>query len=119
MFITRCGCSCFFFFKQKTAYELRISDWSSDVCSSDLQLCMTYIHRGLIPDGGGMYFLPRRVGLARAKELNFSGRRVADAEALENGSASRRARVCKYGWILVVDGSWNKQMHKHTYIVTS
>src|SRR3546814_18009994 len=28
----------FFFFKQKTAYELRISDWSSDVCSSDLVL---------------------------------------------------------------------------------
>src|SRR3546814_20857976 len=27
----------FFFFKQKTAYELRISDWSSDVCSSDLR----------------------------------------------------------------------------------
>src|SRR3546814_12645849 len=33
----------FFFFKQKTAYELRISDWSSDVCSSDL--C-------LLPSGG-------------------------------------------------------------------
>src|SRR3546814_3741424 len=34
------GCVCFFmflfFFKQKTAYEMRISDWSSDVCSSDL-----------------------------------------------------------------------------------
>src|SRR3546814_103173 len=30
--------SVFFFFKQKTAYELRISDWSSDVCSSDLLL---------------------------------------------------------------------------------
>src|SRR3546814_13347285 len=29
--------SSFFFFKQKTAYEMRISDWSSDVCSSDLQ----------------------------------------------------------------------------------
>src|SRR3546814_6130229 len=32
-------CHClygFFFFKQKTAYEMRISDWSSDVCSSDL-----------------------------------------------------------------------------------
>src|SRR3546814_7644970 len=29
-------CFCFFFFKQKTAYEMRISDWSSDVCSSDL-----------------------------------------------------------------------------------
>src|SRR3546814_9937529 len=29
-------CRVFFFFKQKTAYELRMSDWSSDVCSSDL-----------------------------------------------------------------------------------
>src|SRR3546814_7095955 len=33
-----CGRVCFFFFKQKTAYEMRISDWSSDVCSSDLRL---------------------------------------------------------------------------------
>src|SRR3546814_2289395 len=31
-------CFVFFFFKQKTAYEMRISDWSSDVCSSDLLL---------------------------------------------------------------------------------
>src|SRR3546814_2608008 len=31
-----CGVDTFFFFKQKTAYEMRISDWSSDVCSSDL-----------------------------------------------------------------------------------
>src|SRR3546814_3825767 len=30
--------SIFFFFKQKTAYEMRISDWSSDVCSSDLSI---------------------------------------------------------------------------------
>src|SRR3546814_4466667 len=30
-------CFYFFFFKQKTAYEMRISDWSSDVCSSDLE----------------------------------------------------------------------------------
>src|SRR3546814_6825645 len=30
------SCVIFFFFKQKTAYEMRISDWSSDVCSSDL-----------------------------------------------------------------------------------
>src|SRR3546814_5332715 len=29
---------CIFFFKQKTAYEMRISDWSSDVCSSDLPI---------------------------------------------------------------------------------
>src|SRR3546814_13055237 len=31
-----CISAVFFFFKQKTAYEMRISDWSSDVCSSDL-----------------------------------------------------------------------------------
>src|SRR3546814_6796253 len=31
---------CFFFFKQKTAYEMRISDWSSDVCSSDLEVAI-------------------------------------------------------------------------------
>src|SRR3546814_20323839 len=41
LFLYVCGCEfvvfCyFFFFKQKTAYEMRISDWSSDVCSSDL-----------------------------------------------------------------------------------
>src|SRR3546814_20929291 len=32
-----CVLICFFFFKQKPAYEMRISDWSSDVCSSDLR----------------------------------------------------------------------------------
>src|SRR3546814_20426419 len=32
----QCVCGMVFFFKQKTAYEMRISDWSSDVCSSDL-----------------------------------------------------------------------------------
>src|SRR3546814_2434654 len=37
----------FFFFKQKTAYEMRISDWSSDVCSSDL------VRVGLPPYGRG------------------------------------------------------------------
>src|SRR3546814_9799633 len=36
MFYIRSLCFFFFFFKQKTAYEMRISDWSSDVCSSDL-----------------------------------------------------------------------------------
>src|SRR3546814_6362982 len=35
---------CFFFFKQKTAYEMRISDWSSDVCSSDLAPEHTVFH---------------------------------------------------------------------------
>src|SRR3546814_4841354 len=39
MLVCTCECVVFivFFFKQKTAYEMRISDWSSDVCSSDLE----------------------------------------------------------------------------------
>src|SRR3546814_2343352 len=37
-FLFCCMLCLFFFFKQKTAYEMRISDWSSDVCSSDLHL---------------------------------------------------------------------------------
>src|SRR3546814_10621213 len=40
-----CVCTfCFFLFKQKTAYEMRISDWSSDVCSSDLRTALTNIY---------------------------------------------------------------------------
>src|SRR3546814_11811255 len=39
----------FFFFKQKTAYEMRISDWSSDVCSSDLKI----VFRDGTVSGGG------------------------------------------------------------------
>src|SRR3546814_15237761 len=35
----------FFFFKQKTAYEMRISDWSSDVCSSDLAFLVQHAGR--------------------------------------------------------------------------
>src|SRR3546814_3670605 len=44
---------CFFFFKQKTAYEMRISDWSSDVCSSDLDPAGTRFgeHGILRPEG--------------------------------------------------------------------
>src|SRR3546814_13727493 len=41
----------FFFFKQKTAYEMRISDWSSDVCSSDLH--STFSSTQLAHLGGG------------------------------------------------------------------
>src|SRR3546814_2017864 len=38
----------FFFFKQKTAYEMRISDWSSDVCSSDLVTGYAQCEEGLV-----------------------------------------------------------------------
>ncbi|MFN3988232.1 MAG: enoyl-CoA hydratase/isomerase family protein [Rhodocyclaceae bacterium] len=51
----------------------------------------SYINRGIIPDGGGMYFLPRRVGLAKAKELIFSGRKVELDEAHDLGIVDRKA----------------------------
>ncbi|WP_020205167.1 enoyl-CoA hydratase/isomerase family protein [Cupriavidus sp. WS] len=59
------------------------------VASESASFAWSYIHRGLIPDGGGMYFLPRRTGLSRAKELIFSGRKVDAAEALRLGIADR------------------------------
>src|SRR3546814_3719521 len=43
---------CFvFFFKQKTAYEMRISDWSSDVCSSDLLTDREFSERAVVEAG--------------------------------------------------------------------
>ncbi|TPG58593.1 enoyl-CoA hydratase/isomerase family protein [Roseomonas nepalensis] len=59
------------------------------IASEQARFAMTYILRGLIPDGGGMYFLPRRVGLSRAKELIFSGRTVEPEEALRLGMIDR------------------------------
>jgi len=59
------------------------------MAAESAQFTMSFIARGLIPDGGGMYFLPRRVGLARAKELVFTGRRVGAAEALAMGMVER------------------------------
>lgn len=50
----------------------------------------SYINRGIIADGGGMYFLPRRVGLSRAKQLIFSGRKVDIDEALLIGIVDRK-----------------------------
>lgn len=60
------------------------------IASDYAHFTWAYIARGLIPDGGGMYFLPRRVGLARAKALIFSGRRVNADEALQLGIADQR-----------------------------
>src|SRR3546814_4295599 len=58
-----------FFFKQKTAYEMRISDWSSDVCSSDL--ADRRHHPRPVPAGGG----ERRAPGAR----RWRDRRLPDA----------------------------------------
>src|SRR3546814_5105880 len=44
----------FFFFKQKTAYEMRISDWSSDVCSSDLRRYVSGAGGGLLNVAGDL-----------------------------------------------------------------
>ena len=60
------------------------------IASEYASFTWSYIHRGIVPDGGGMYFLPRRVGLARAKELIFTGRKVDVDEALRLGIADRK-----------------------------
>lgn len=49
----------------------------------------SFVRSGLVPDGGGMFHLPRRVGLACAKELVFSGRGVTASEALSIGLVDR------------------------------
>lgn len=59
------------------------------MASESASFAWSYIHRGLIPDGGGMYFLPRRTALSTAKELIFSGRKVDATEALQLGIADR------------------------------
>ena len=59
------------------------------IASDAAVFAMNFIQRGLVSDGGGLYFLPRRVGLPRAKELIFTGRRVAPEEALAIGLADR------------------------------
>lgn len=61
------------------------------IASQNASFAMSYIARGLIPDGGGLYFLPRRVGLSKAKELIFSGRTVAPEEAERIGMIDRIA----------------------------
>jgi enoyl-CoA hydratase/carnithine racemase len=62
------------------------------IASTAASFAWSYIKRGLVPDGGGMYFLPRRIGLSRAKELIFSGRKVDAQEALKLGIADRLAK---------------------------
>jgi enoyl-CoA hydratase/carnithine racemase len=59
------------------------------LASEDAAFTMSFVKRGLVSDGGGMYFLPRRIGLPRAKELIFTGRVVDAKEALAIGLADR------------------------------
>src|SRR3546814_1733855 len=87
-------CVFFFFFKQKTAYEMRISDWSSDVCSSDL--CLRRRQPGA--DAAGMSGLEDRVN-------NHWGRmvRAALVSTLLGRSEERRVgkecvSTCRSRW---------------------
>src|SRR3546814_1367650 len=72
----------FFFFKQKTAYEMRISDWSSDVCSSDLRCpparrhgraCSTGLSSSLHPP---IYSRPRLTPRYECARLSIGGQRA-------------------------------------------
>ena len=61
------------------------------VAAPEAKFAASFIKRGLIPDGGSLYFLPRRIGLQRAKELLYSGRTVESDEALRIGLIDRLA----------------------------
>src|SRR3546814_4355282 len=93
----------FFFFKQKTAYEMRISDWSSDVCSSDLtgvidnflSVFTGYIDSGFGLLGGEVAFLSTTL---IAIDVTIAGLFWAwGADEDEIGRASCRESVCQYG----------------------
>src|SRR3546814_5039062 len=91
--------SCFFFFKQKTAYEMRISDWSSDVCSSDLRDRRAQAEpRKPVP---GAVSEQRRNQPDGAGEHQQDGRpehpaRMGGPCRRKIGRASCRERVCQY-----------------------
>src|SRR3546814_5459179 len=85
----------FFFFKQKTAYEMRISDWSSDVCSSDLAAERRLRHTKFQRESGSR-FRGRLIAHARtahqaSHELPLSGAGSARA-APAYASAARKLR---------------------------
>src|SRR3546814_17486591 len=104
-----------FFFKQKTAYEMRISDWSSDVCSSDLQiqLCESpdgqydAAHEAAGPARGRRTSMNRilpalavavllAAPAALAAETAAPADRAPPPKAPSIGRASCRERVCQY-----------------------
>src|SRR3546814_5949881 len=93
----RLACVFCFFFKQKTAYEMRISDWSSDVCSSDLGIAHMKLSRS-----GANYVVsldcsePVNRHRPSVDVLFHSAAHVAGKNAVEIGRASCRERVCQY-----------------------
>src|SRR3546814_1162171 len=91
----------FFFFKQKTAYDMRISDWSSDVCSSDLKTGTGRHPKGILPST----WLDQTGAADRSRLFDKPSFPLADCHGqydflpsgvLEIGRASCRERVCQY-----------------------
>src|SRR3546814_3000153 len=77
----------FFFFKQKTAYEMRTSDWSSDVCSSDLRRC---VHRGAaFPDTPAYSGTKAAAGITGSWTASRSEERRVGKECVS---------TCRSGW---------------------
>ena len=79
------------------------------IASESASFAWSYILRGIVPDGGGMYFLPRRVGLPRAKELIFTGRKVDADEALALGIADRKSSA---GTLLADVQAWAAELSR-------
>src|SRR3546814_12450538 len=110
------GCSLFalFFFKQKTAYEMRISDWSSDVCFSDLQPATDAARtsaRRLRAFGAARRRQPCVVvtveqdgGALQRMLASLDGDAETDADQI--GRASFRERGGQYVWFSVDDYSF-------------
>src|SRR3546814_3847770 len=99
----------FFFFKQKTAYEMRISDWSSDVCSSDLACpargaVFNHIDQRLADHAGNFGSYDPSSVVRCGLHHGFIRGAFGKAEPLdadcgkpdEIGRASCRERVCQY-----------------------
>src|SRR3546814_3308151 len=87
----------FFFFKQKTAYEMRISDWSSDVCSSDLvQPSEAGVEPGAAGNHGGIAAGEPGLRLRIGREQGGSG--VALAQILGQGAFDISGNLGGGGW---------------------
>src|SRR3546814_2187945 len=96
---------CLFLFKQKTAYDMRISDWSSDVCSSDLSTVIDRLTMWVIEAAARQYLELSAINLAVPIAVNVSAKNLHslafpdEVESLmrrQIGRASCRERVCQY-----------------------
>src|SRR3546814_1429245 len=78
-----------FFFKQKTAYEMRISDWSSDVCSSDLR---AHVLTGGVDDAD-LDLLHRLVVLGPAAHEDLAVGELGALDRVEQGLVEHRRQI--------------------------